>query len=122
MISSKKGADDIHQQRFGPTISLTISKSTPKLRGGRTTVVGGGGSNGGCSMFAACIRKSDGTRKIVAADTKLGGEGSLEIGSRMSDFTYYACSNRWGVGRRLVRFASSETRKSINFFMPAVAP
>ena len=78
----------INRDSDAPTISLTISKSTPKLRGGRTTVVGGGGSNGGCSMFAACIRKSDGTRKIVAADTKLGGEGSLEIGSRMSDFTY----------------------------------
>ena len=59
----------INRDSDAPTISLTISKSTPKLRGGRT-VVGGCGRNGGCSMFAACIRKSDGTQKIVAADTK----------------------------------------------------
>jgi len=48
----------INSDSDAPTISLTMSKSTPKLRGGRT-VVGGCGSNGGCSMFGACVRRRE---------------------------------------------------------------
>ena len=53
------------------------------------------------SIALNCISQS--------ADTILGGEVGCLI------FTFMPASNRWGVGRRLVPFASSETRKSDQF-------